>query len=170
MIIEFGHNDGGSLSKADNGRTVCAGAGSETCKSTFKGQAVVVKTFPAYLTEAGKAFAAKGAKVIFSSMTPNNIWEGGSGAYTPSRFTEYANQSAIAVGQGSTFVDHGLYTAKAYKALGAAKVNAVYPQDHTHTNDAGAKIVAEAFVKAVLCAQDPNLMPYMKSQEPNGAC
>lgn len=165
VVIEFGHNDGGSLSKNDNGRTDCPGAGSETCKSTYNGKAVTVKTFQAYLTEAGNLFAAKGAKVVFSSMTPNNIWEGGSGAYTASRFTDSANAAAKAVGKGSTFVDHGLYTAKAYKALGATKVNAMYPQDHTHTNDAGAKVVAEAFAKAVLSAKDANLLQYMKSQE-----
>lgn len=103
-------------------------------------------------------------------MTPNNIWEGGVGTYTAGRFSEYAKASAKAVGQGSTFVDHGLYTAKAYQALGAAKVNALYPVDHTHTNDAGAVVVAEAFAKAVLCAQDPNLLPFMKSHTAKGAC
>lgn len=34
-IIEFGHNDGGSLSK-DNGRTDCSGEGDETCEVTYK--------------------------------------------------------------------------------------------------------------------------------------
>lgn len=170
VVVEFGHNDGGSLKPVDNGRTACPGAGSETCNSTYLGASVIVKTFPTYLTEAGKAFAAKGAEVVFSSMTPNNIWEDGTGAYTPSRFTDYARQSAKAVGNGSTFVDHGLYTAKAFQALGATKVNAIYPQDHTHTNQAGAVIVAEAFAQAVACAKDPNLLPFMNSKEPNSAC
>lgn len=152
--------------KVDNGRTDCPGAGTETCKSTFQGQPVIVKTFPAYLTEAGVALVAKGAKVVFSSMTPNNIWEGGSGTYVPTRFTEYARQAAVAVGEGATFVDHGLYVAKAYKALGATKVNSFYMKDHTHTNEAGAQVVAQAFVKAVMCAQDLNLMPYMKTSVP----
>ncbi|TVY38922.1 Rhamnogalacturonan acetylesterase, partial [Lachnellula cervina] len=31
VIIEFGHNDGGSLTPTDNGRSDCVGSGSETC-------------------------------------------------------------------------------------------------------------------------------------------
>jgi rhamnogalacturonan acetylesterase len=163
VVIEFGHNDGGSLS-TDNGRTDCPGAGAQTCQSKYKGETLTVKTFPTYLTDAGNMFAAKGAKVVFSSMTPNNIWESGSGAYTSSRFTDYAKACAAAVGKGATFVDHGTYVAKAYKSLGKAKVDAMYPQDHTHTDDKGAQVVAEAFVKAVLCAKDANLADHVKSK------
>lgn len=35
VIIEFGHNDGGSLS-TDNGRTDCFGDGTQTCSTTYK--------------------------------------------------------------------------------------------------------------------------------------
>lgn len=35
VVIEFGHNDGGSLS-TDNGRTDCFGDGAQTCQSTYK--------------------------------------------------------------------------------------------------------------------------------------
>jgi rhamnogalacturonan acetylesterase len=164
VVIEFGHNDGGSLSGGkDNGRTDCPGSGSETCEGMVQGEKVVVKTFPAYLVEAGRTFVAKGAKVVFSSMTPNNIWEGGSGKYASNRFTDYARQAAVTVGQGASFVDHGLYTAKEYQKLGAKTVDGFYKQDHTHTSLAGAKVVAEAFVQAVIAAKDP-LSKYVNSR------
>lgn len=35
VVIEFGHNDGGSLS-TDNGRTDCFGDGTQTCQTTYK--------------------------------------------------------------------------------------------------------------------------------------
>lgn len=35
VVIEFGHNDGGGLSK-DNGRSDCFGEGNETCETTYK--------------------------------------------------------------------------------------------------------------------------------------
>ena len=35
VVIEFGHNDGGSLSK-DNGRSDCYGDGAQTCETTYK--------------------------------------------------------------------------------------------------------------------------------------
>jgi rhamnogalacturonan acetylesterase len=165
VVIEFGHNDGGSLANGrDNGRTDCPGSGAQTCEATSaQGKRVTVRTFPAYLIDAGKAFVAKGAKVVFSSMTPNNIWEGGSGKYSSNRFSDYAKQAAVTVGQGASFVDHGLYTAKEYQKLGASTVNGFYKQDHTHTTAAGARVVAEAFVQAVLAAKDP-LSKYVKER------
>lgn len=151
VIIEFGHNDGGSLSSTDNGRTACPGAGNETCRSTYNGQTVTVLTYPAYLINAGKALVAKGAKVIISSPTPNNPWEGGSFSYAPSRFTTYSQSAAQQIGQNAWFVDHGTYTANIFRTLGKTKVDKMFPNDHTHTGPEGADVVAKAFVKAVLC-------------------
>ena len=34
VVIEFGHNDGGSLAN-DNGRSDCPGSGSETCRTNY---------------------------------------------------------------------------------------------------------------------------------------
>lgn len=36
VVIEFGHNDGGSLTPTDNGRTDCFGDGDQTCSTTYK--------------------------------------------------------------------------------------------------------------------------------------
>jgi rhamnogalacturonan acetylesterase len=36
VVVEFGHNDGGSLATSDNGRTDCFGSGTETCQTTYK--------------------------------------------------------------------------------------------------------------------------------------
>jgi rhamnogalacturonan acetylesterase len=162
VIIEFGHNDGGSLS-TDNGRTDCPGAANETCKSTYNGQQVTVLTYPAYLVNAGRALVAKGAKVIISSPTPNNPWEGGSFAYSASRFTTYSKDAAAKIGGSAMFIDHGQYTANIFKTLGSVKVNALYPNDHTHTSPAGADTVSRAFVKALLCAGGGFLNGFVKN-------
>lgn len=163
VIMEFGHNDGGSLSTTDNGRSVCPGTGNEVCQSTYNGQAVTVRTYNWYLTEAGKKFIAKGAKVIVSSQTPNNPWEGGSFAYTPNRFVTYAKDVAKALGSNAMYVDHGGYTANIFKTLGKAKVDALFPSDHTHTSPAGAAVVAKAFVKGVQCGGGGFLNGYVKN-------
>jgi rhamnogalacturonan acetylesterase len=111
------------------------------------------------MTEAGKLFAEKGAKVIMSSATPNNLWEGTKEGdkmrpYNPNQLPTYAKNAARALGANGFYVDHGLYTAKAY-SLNRAAVMSYYPVDHTHTNNAGAKVVAETFAKAVVCAKIP---------------
>jgi rhamnogalacturonan acetylesterase len=150
VIIEFGHNDGGSLS-VDNGRSDCVGSGSETC-TTAAG--LVVQTYVTYLTNAAKAIIANGANVIISSPTPDNTCESGTCTYSPSRFTGYCKIVIQNAGAKASFVDHGQYVANEFAKLGADVVNGYYPIDHTHTSPTGANVVAAQFVKVVLCAND----------------
>ncbi|KAK7721525.1 Rhamnogalacturonan acetylesterase [Botryosphaeria dothidea] len=159
VVIEFGHNDGGSPTSTDNGRSDCPGTGSETC-TTPDGK--IVQTFVTYVTNAGKALTAKGAKVIVSSQTPNNLWETGSFVDSPPRFVSYAEIAAKNIGSGATHVDHYSYVADIYKSLGNTKVNAFFPNDHTHTSPTGADTVSKAFVKGILCNND-GLASYVKN-------
>lgn len=159
VIIEFGHNDGGSLTPTDNGRSDCVGAGSETC-TTAAG--VVVQTYVTYLTNAAKAMIAKGAHVIISSPTPNNPCETGTCTYTASRFTGYCADVVANAGSSSAFVDHGQYVANRFIALGVTVVDSYYPNDHTHTSPEGANVVAAQFVKGLLCGGSP-LAAYVKN-------
>ncbi|KAF7117336.1 hypothetical protein CNMCM5793_006085 [Aspergillus hiratsukae] len=148
VVIEFGHNDGGSLS-TDNGRTDCPGSGDETCTTTYNGVTETVLTFPKYLENAVKLFVSKGAKVLISSQTPNNPWESGTFSYSGSRFVGYAQLAAQRA--GVDYVDHGAYVADRFKTLGKTTVDSYFPNDHTHTSPAGAIVVANAFLKAVVC-------------------
>ncbi|CEL07672.1 Putative Rhamnogalacturonan acetylesterase [Aspergillus calidoustus] len=166
VVIEFGHNDGGSLS-TDNGRTDCPGTGDETCETVYNGVAETVLTFPAYLENAAALFLEKGAHVLISSQTPNNPWETGEFAYSPSRFVEYARLAAEVA--GVEYVDHGAYTASIYEQLGLEAVNAFYPNDHTHTNAEGAQVVADAFLKAVVCG-GVGLADVLTTTEFDGVC
>ncbi|RAL64589.1 hypothetical protein DID88_001624 [Monilinia fructigena] len=65
VLFEFGHNDGGSLSTTDNGRTDCFGGGSETCISPTTGETIY--TYVYYLLQAGKLVTAKGAHLVIAS-------------------------------------------------------------------------------------------------------
>ncbi|CAE7214043.1 hypothetical protein CFE70_009722 [Pyrenophora teres f. teres 0-1] len=165
VVIEFGHNDGGGLNPGtvDNGRAVCTGSGDETCTSTYNGKQVTVHTFPWYLTQAGKAIIAKGAKVIISSQTPNNPWESGQFVYTDGgRFVTYAKAVAQALGSNAMYVDHGAYAASAWSTLGKTGTDDLFPIDHTHTNPAGAQLMAQAFFKGVQCGGGGFLKGFVK--------
>ncbi|KAI9691976.1 MAG: Rhamnogalacturonan acetylesterase [Bogoriella megaspora] len=147
VIIEFGHNDGGSLTPTDNGRTDCSPSGTNyavTCQTTYNGVAETVQTYTTYLSNAAKSYVAKGANVIISTATPNNVCETGTCSYGPNRFVAYAQAAASM--SGATFVDHGQTTANAYIALGVSTVDSYYPNDHTHTSPTGAQVVAKAFI------------------------
>jgi rhamnogalacturonan acetylesterase len=159
VIIEFGHNDGGSLSStADNGRTDCPGAGTQTCNTDLqKG----ILTYPAYLKNAAALFTKLGARVVIASPTPDNPWEGGKFAYSSPRFTTYSNSTA-ALFEQANFVDHGTFVANTFQKLGGTAVDKFYTKDHTHTSPAGADVVAKAFVKGLLCSQSA-LAGYVKN-------
>lgn len=167
VVIEFGHNDGGSPNSAnDNGRSDCPGTGKEVCRSGKTGEAVY--TFNHYVETAARSFIAKGARVIVSSQTPNNLWEGGSFIPGAPRFVGYAALAARNVGTGASFVDHFQAVAAMMLKLGGQKTNSLFPRDHTHTSPEGADLVAQAFVQAV--GRDFNgttpLKAYLKSPVP----
>ncbi|KAL3466136.1 SGNH hydrolase-type esterase domain-containing protein [Aspergillus heterothallicus] len=166
VVIEFGHNDGGSLS-TDNGRTDCPGTGDETCETVYNGVAETVLTFPKYLENAAALFLEKGAHVLISSQTPNNPWESGVFAYSGSRFVEYARLAAEVA--GVEYVDHGAYTANIFESLGLDAVTAFFPNDHTHTSPEGAQVVADAFLKGVVCG-GVGLADVLTTTEFDGEC
>jgi rhamnogalacturonan acetylesterase len=168
VIIEFGHNDGGSLTPTDNGNSDCVGSGSETC-TTAAG--VVVQTYVTYLTNAAKSLIAKGAHVVIASPTPDNPCESGTCSYTAGRFTGYGKDVVANAGKSSAFVDHGQYVANRFISLGATVVDAYFPNDHTHTSPKGANVVAAMFVKGLLCGGSP-LASYVKNSTASiaGSC
>ncbi|KAJ6503372.1 rhamnogalacturonan acetylesterase [Mycena vitilis] len=151
-IIEFGHNDGGpGLSGAvDNGREDAFGDDYSTTTSVTEtdGSTEVIHTFTYYMQNAIVSLKGKGATVIVSSQTPDNIWSGSSIAAGP-RFVQYAQE--VAANNSVTYVDHYDYVAQAYEKIGETTVNTYYPIDHTHTLPVGAQVVAQAFVRGLLC-------------------
>jgi len=167
VIIELGHNDGGTpTSASDNKRSDCPGTGSETCKSGLDGS--TIHTYNHYIEAAAKSLIAKGAKVVISGQTPNNLWEGGKYSAAAPRFVSYAAQAAKNVGAGASFVDHFQAVANMYKKLGSEATNALYPADHTHTSPKGADLSAQAFAEAVKVALNGTtpLSSYLKSNNP----
>lgn len=85
VVIEFGHNDGGSLS-TDDGRTDCPGQSTEVCYSEYDGVNETIYTFPEYMIMASQLYLAGGARVVLSTATPDNPWETGTFSWVPNRF------------------------------------------------------------------------------------
>jgi rhamnogalacturonan acetylesterase len=168
VVIEFGHNDGGSPTSNDNGRSDCPGAGTETCISDKTGETVY--TFVFYVVQAAKLLLNRGATVIFSSQTPNNQWETGTFNGAPSRFVGYQSTAARALADSrATFVDHFTAVSKMYLRQGSSAVNALYPNDHTHTSPTGADLSAQAFAQAIYQKMNgtTSLANYIKSPVPS---
>ncbi|KAJ4485813.1 SGNH hydrolase [Lentinula aciculospora] len=150
VIIEFGHNDGLS-GDVDNGREDAFGDSLTTTTTVTEtdGSTEVIHTFNYYMTNAVNSLKAKGAIPIVSAQTPDNIWDGDVIA-APPRFVPYAQE--VSGNTSVTYVDHYDYVAQAYEVIGETTVNTYYPIDHTHTTITGANVVAEAFVRGLLCS------------------
>lgn len=108
----------------------------------------MIHTFPYYIQNAVTALQAKGAIPIVSSQTPDNIWSGSS-ISAGGRFVGY--MQTVGTRTGAVYVDHYDYVAQAYNVLGETLVTTYFPNEHTHTSPTGANVVAEAFVRGLLC-------------------
>lgn len=164
VVIEFGHNDGGSPSSNDNGRSDCPGSGTETCISDKTGETVY--TFVFYVIQASKLMLNKGATVILSTQTPNNQWETGTWSGAASRFVGYQKTAVSALASSSvTLLDHHQAVSNMYRKLGNSATNVLYPKDHTHTSPRGAELGAQAFIQAVYQKMNgtTSLSPYIKT-------
>ncbi|KAH6689075.1 putative rhamnogalacturonan acetylesterase precursor [Plectosphaerella plurivora] len=150
VVIEFGHNDGGSPRSNDNGRSNCPGTGTETCISDTTGE--IVYTYVFYVIQAARLMLSKGATVILSSQTPRNQWETGTYNGEPSRYVGYQLIAKNALADSRvTFVDHFTAVSKMYLRLGAAGTSELYPVagDRTHTGPRGADLSAQAWAQAI---------------------
>ncbi|KAL1311788.1 hypothetical protein AAFC00_001871 [Neodothiora populina] len=158
VLIEFGHNDG--VSNPDNGRSDCPGSGNEVCTKVYNGVTETVYTFPKYLEWAAANLTAKGAHVIISSQTPNNPDETGVFVDSIPRFVGLAKTAATAA--KVDYVDHNAYTFAAYKTKSVSTVNSYFPNDHTHTAPVAAALVAQTFVRGLVCGNS-GLKSYVKN-------
>ncbi|KAG9034660.1 hypothetical protein FS837_002156 [Tulasnella sp. UAMH 9824] len=166
VVIEFGHNDGGGPT-GTSGRGVCDGD-SLTTTCTDTGDGSTVYTFVKYLYDAVNTFKSKGCTVIVSSTTPSNPYDVGTAA---PRFVGYAK--TVASLTGAYYIDHFSYLIKYYTSIGETATTALFVTgDHTHTTAAGAEIVAQAFLRGVLCASSNPLKSYITNTNvvPSSLC
>ncbi|RPB02274.1 SGNH hydrolase [Choiromyces venosus 120613-1] len=156
VIIEFGHNDGGSPATSDRASTF--GDGTQTTTVTLaNGTVETVQTFVTYEKWFIRDVIAKGGIPVVSSTTPNgDAWNDAHTAMLePNRFVPYAKMAAGNFTQ-ATYVDHYDFVTIAFETLGYANVYPkLFPNDHTHTSPEGADVVAQAFVNGLTCTNHP---------------
>ena len=150
VLIQFGHNDGGSLDK-DRARGSLKGIGNETQDVTIEAtqKKETIRTFGSYLRTYVADAKAKGAMVVLLSPVPRNRW-------TDNKVERAANNyggwsKAIAKETSVYFVDLNELTAAKYEKIGAVKVASDFftTVDNTHTSMAGARVNAESVVEGL---------------------
>jgi acetyl esterase/lipase/lysophospholipase L1-like esterase len=165
VVMQFGHNDGGALNDEPPGplraRGTLRGIGEETREidNVMTHQHEVVHTYGWYLRRFIADAKAKGVTPIVCSPIPRKIWTS-DGAIRRDR-GDYAGWAAqVAAAERVGFIDLNEMVARRYDELGRHAVMALFPQvtpdEHTHTNQAGAELNAATVIAGLKgLATDP---------------
>jgi lysophospholipase L1-like esterase len=111
------------------------------------GRTELVHTYGWYLRKFIADAKSKGAVPIVLSMIPRNVWKDGKTVRAGNDFGKWAAE--VAEQEGVYFIDLNSITADKYDRLGPEKVNEFFPVDHTHTNEAGARLNAASVVEGL---------------------
>lgn len=168
VIIQFGHNDGGAVNEdesvppaARRARGSIPGLGEETKEidHIITKKHEVIHTFGWYLRKMIAETKAHGATPIILSLTIRNDWKDGKIERT-SRYSRWSAETASTT--GGVFFDLSAAVADKLDALGAEKTAALYPQDHTHFNAAGADLHAATVVAGLKKTPSLPLAQFLK--------
>jgi lysophospholipase L1-like esterase len=111
------------------------------------GKREVVHTFGWYMRKFVADTKGRGATPIVLSLTVRNIWRGGKVERGPGDFGAWSE--GVARSEHAAFADLTNAIADQYEKMGEAKVQELFPEDHTHTSPVGADLNA-SLVVAVL--------------------
>ncbi|MBC8082881.1 MAG: rhamnogalacturonan acetylesterase [Hymenobacter sp.] len=149
LLMQFGHNEGSAPDTTKAGRRgVLKGIGEETKEPVWPdGRKETVHTYGWYLRKFIQEAKAQGATPLVASMIPRNEWKDGKVIRASSDYGKWAAEAARQ--EGVAFLNLNGITADKYDKLGPEVVKTFFPGDHTHTNEAGARLNAESVVAGI---------------------
>lgn len=159
LLIQFGHNDGGSLNTG-RARASLNGIGeeSETVIMERNGGPEEVYTFGHYLRIYIRQAKARGAKPVVLSPTPNNKFTGGKIKRMTDTYTKWAHE--IAEQENVPFVDLNDITADKCDAMGENKAKLLFI-DSVHTTEEGAIINGQSVIEGLKALNGFSLNQYI---------
>lgn len=161
LMIQFGHNDGGSLSK-DRARGSLRGLGceSQTVLMEATGKPETVYSFGANLRRYVREAKAMGVTPILVSLVPRNMFKDDKVARADSSYGGWARQ--IAQEEGVDFIDLNNLVANKLEKIGKPVVDSsFFKGDHTHTSWMGANLNALTVVESLQQLQGCELKQFL---------
>jgi len=157
VLLQFGHNDGGAINDNSRARGSLPGLGDESrdIDNLLTKKHEVVHTFGWYMRKMIDDAKGSGAHVVVLGLTVRDIWHGDIVERGPGNYSDLSAQ--IARAEKVPFLDLTSLIAERYEKLGQETVKGLFPQDHTHTSEAGATINATLVVAGLKAL--PNLLP-----------
>jgi len=162
VILQFGHNDGGSLDDPARARGSIRGNGEETKEidNPITKKHEVVHTYGWYIRKYIADAKAKGATPIVCSLIPRNDWKDGKVIRSSASYGKWASEAAQQ--GGAFFIDLNDIIANHYDQIGQEKVTKeFFVTEHTHTSLAGAKFNAQCVVEGLRGLKDCPLTAYL---------
>lgn len=161
VIMQFGHNDGGPLDDTARARGTIKGTGEETkdIYNPIMKKNETVHSYGWYMRKYVADIKARGAVAIICSPIPRNIWVDGKVVRSSEDYGKWAEETARAT--GAYFINLNAMVADRYEQLGADSVQHFFPGDHTHTNEAGARLNAEEVIVGIGALGKTGLATYL---------
>ena len=162
VLMQFGHNDGGPLN-TKRARGTLKGTGNETDTVIMEAtnRPEVVHTYGWYIRKYINDAKAKGATPVVCSLIPRNRWtDDGKVIRSSDDYAKWAAEAAEA--ENTFFINLNEIIAWRYEKQGREKVTALYfgPNEHTHTNAAGATFNAYCVIEGLRELNDCSLCDY----------
>jgi lysophospholipase L1-like esterase len=171
VVMQFGHNDAGPVNDTSRARGTIRGIGDETeaIDNLLTHKHEVVHSYGWYLRQYVADIRAKGATPVICSPIPHKQWDA-QGHAKRDRDTYAGWAAAVARAEHVGFIDLNEDIARRYDALGREAVMRLFPQttpdEHTHTNWAGAVLNAQIVVDGLKALHDPRIGAWLKPQAP----
>jgi rhamnogalacturonan acetylesterase len=165
VIMQFGHNDSGPLDDTARARGTIKGTGEETqdIYNPIMKKQETVHTYGWYMRKYVSDCKERGATAIICSPIPRNVWVDGKCARGTQDYGKWAEETAQTT--GAWFVDLNNIIADQYDRLGPDKVIGFFPGDHTHTNEAGARLNAAAVATGLRKINNDPLADYLLADQ-----
>lgn len=151
VLMQFGHNDGGTINDTLRARGTIKGVGEETeeIDNLITKQHEIVHSYGWYLRKMVREAKAKGATPILVTPIPRNDWENGKIKRTPASYPDWAME--VARQEKIRCIDLNKRMSEKLDGWGEIQVTGVYffAPDHTHTSAKGAAMAASLVVDGI---------------------
>lgn len=172
VIMQFGHNDEAPVNDTKRARGTINGTGNEAeeIDNLITKKHEVVHTYGWYLRKYVNEARAKGATPIICSLIPRKNWdEEGKIVRNKNNYAGWAAE--VAAQEKIGFIDLNEEVARQYDELGREAVMKLFPtttpDEHTHTNWAGAVLNARTIVNALKALPNHQLASFLIAKEPS---
>lgn len=163
VMMQFGHNDSSPLDDTARARGTIKGIGMES-KDTYnpiKKKQETVYSYGWYMRKFINDVKAKGATPIICSPIPRNPVNNDKVVLATDSYASWAEE--VAKAEKIDFIPLNQIIKDKYAALSAVEVKTFFTEkDHTHTNQAGAKLNAAAVVEGLKKLKQNKLNNYLK--------